>query len=324
MGPLGYRSLVCVAIVLVAACKKERPPATELPAIVEVRDRITGALIPLDAMPPEVLDHAAKLSAEQAVGLDNAQVAVKRAWNYQGPATIVANPGFKLVAMELRFTSIKWRFDPDDLDIIDAADGQNYGSDPQLQRVTWKGEAVGWEDPMFKPDDDLQIIAVWGVPTATQRVKVGYWGATITPTFTLDASGPVLPERTEAVVGYAVAGLAPDGSTRHLLLIQCSCARSENAPYFAVVDAAGHTLDELRTIEVDAALLPISGDPMSRPLWGTRRWIVEQWGKVAKEINQFGKRTPLPATIKPPTALLTALDRIAPDEVGLEMHRRGN
>jgi hypothetical protein len=64
---------------------------------------------------------------------------------------------------------------------------------------------------------------------------------------------------------------------------------------------------------------------MSRPLWGTRRWIVEQWGTpVAKEINQFGKRTPLPATIKPPKALLAALERIAPDEVGLEMHRRGN
>src|SRR5580658_3729656 len=84
-------------------------------------------------IPPEVAKAAREVSLVQSQGLKGATCLVSAAYNYPGQTEVVAVDGAKLVGVNVEFRNWKKGFDLDDVDIIDAADNQNYGSDPLIQ-----------------------------------------------------------------------------------------------------------------------------------------------------------------------------------------------
>jgi hypothetical protein len=307
-------------LVMVAACSKakEPPPGT----IVEVRDRLTNEVIPLDAVPQALLDESARTSELQSRGFDGGTLTVHKAWNYRGPSTLAPDAGAKLVAIEMTIDVPKGNhLDLDDLDIIDAADRKNYGSDPQLQRVTVKSEPAGWEDPVFTESSPVRFIAVWAVPEKTTAVQLGYWGQTLTTgDLTLAASGPALPDSTERVVAHGTAGRTASGQTRHLLVVECWCARTASAPWsLGIVDSAPKPHHAVRAVEVDEATQPIAAGG-ARALYSKRRWVLEVWAEpIVRGLTDIGRRFPPPAArLSPSKALIAALDKAPIDELALE------
>jgi hypothetical protein len=320
----GMRAVLMWSVIaVIAGCSKTK----EEPArgkIVEVRDRLTNELMPLDAVPREILEESARVSELQARGFAGGRLSVHKVWAYRGPSTITPLEDAKRVAIEMTLEIPKGNhFDLDDLDIIDAADGKNYGSDPQLQRVTARSEPAAWEDPVFTDASPLRFVAVWAVPKETQVLQLGYWGETITERLTLGTPGPTLPEYSEAVVAYGTAGRKPSGEMRHLLVVECHCDRTARPPSVQIA-APGNKLGyPVRAVEVDDAMQPLA-TATERPFYLKRSWVLEVWADPeANQLNDFGQRSPLPTRkLTPSKALLAALEAAPLDEIALAMMKR--
>lgn len=317
----------CLLVLAVVACSKGKEPPSAPGAratkheVVSAHDYLTGKPIPLDAIPEEILGEAARIGAEQARGFDGGTIRVHRVWNYRGASYIKPFEDAKLVAIEMTIEVPRDNhLDLDDLDIIDAATGDNYGSDPQLQRVTADGAQADWDDAVFGPESRYRFIAVWAVPKTTQAVKIGYWGQTITDALPIGDSGPALVEVTENVIAYGTAGRTGAGLTRHLIGVECFCARNASAPSYTIFDAAKKAWFAVRTVEVDQAFQPLPPGKRLATYYGKRWWVLEVWSKdETGEIRKFGRPVTKPARkLVPSNALLTALERAELDEYALE------
>src|ERR1700677_249615 len=99
-----------------------------------------------EADSPEVTSEDAKgshdVSLVHSQGLKGATCLVFEAYNYPEKTEIDPVDGAKLVGVRVEFRNWKKGFDLDDVDVIDAADNQNYGNDPLIQFLTDDGQFI--------------------------------------------------------------------------------------------------------------------------------------------------------------------------------------
>ena len=120
---------------------------------------------------------------------------VFRAYEYNGWSYLEPIDGAKLVAADIEFPPTDVKFDLDDIDIFDADSGQNFGSDPHIQRLNSDGALVDLDDPEVMDQREFRGIFVWAVPQETKRINFGYWGGMLLrEPIELDTTGPVLLE----------------------------------------------------------------------------------------------------------------------------------
>ncbi len=144
--------------------------------------------------PPEIQKTMQAMAERQAQGLDNAEVIVHRAYNYHGFSWIEPVDGAKLAAVDVEFINASVGFDLDDIDIIDGATNENYGSDPDIAFLDDQGELLPDD---YYPDlgEPIRVLLIYAVRDSTESIKLGYWGNEIVSVpVPLEGNGPVLPE----------------------------------------------------------------------------------------------------------------------------------
>jgi hypothetical protein len=148
---------------------------------------------PVPANVAEALTQVAKL---KSAALKNATVQVHRAYLYRGPTEVQVNEKGKLIAVDITVAGSGDYFKIWDLDIIDGATNENFGSDPDVAFLDTQGKCIAFEAKGLDLKKPFRLLLVYGVPLNTKTIKLGYWGQDLTPAPTsLQPSGPPLPKR---------------------------------------------------------------------------------------------------------------------------------
>jgi hypothetical protein len=237
---------------------------------------------------------------------------VHAAWEYQGPWPVAVPRDLKLVAADIALPAPPEgeRFDLDDIDIFDADSGENFGSDPSIQRLTADGRFVADDDPDVKDRRDYRGLFVWTVKRGVKRVSFGYWGGMLfVRPVPLAPSGRLLPPAPALEVA-GVGALGPaEGYERHGALLHARNWSRARAPgHYGLVVRRQGVEDEIcdwdAWLEVDAAGRPFERPAAGRPYYEKDRWfLVDFWcpaGARPVALNRFGDRTPLPKAALPP------------------------
>lgn len=150
------------------------------------KDRKAG---PLDD--PKVRKAVAEAARQQKAAGQNVRATVHRAWVYAGTAWYKPVEGLRLVAVDVGLKGYGEEFDLDDLDIVDAATGENYGSDPDISLLKPSGAALDDEKNWPKPPGPIRVLLVYQLPMTVRSVKLSYWGRELTASARMvEASGP--------------------------------------------------------------------------------------------------------------------------------------
>ncbi len=259
--------------------------------------------------------------------------ALHRAWHHPVFGDITLEPGFKLVAADISLPPpTEGTFDLDDIDIFDAATGENFGSDPLIYRTTPDGAWVDTNDPVVKDDPNYRGVFVWAVPERVKTVNFGYWGGMLfVRPAAVESSGPQVPVSTESVVGWQA--LSPEGEYwRFVALLHVGqWYRNDNPRHFDLIWLAAPSKPTLcscdRWIETDTNARPISPELLSRPyLEAHRYFLVEFWcpKRVTPDhLNRYGTHWPLPAQrdLQLSAEALAALREAPPDRHALHRLR---
>ncbi len=135
-----------------------------------------------------------EVSLMQSQGLKGATCLVYTAYNYPGETEIEPVDGAKLVGVNVEFRNWKQGFDLDDIDVVDAANNQNFGNDPLVQFLTVDGQFIDDNDPDFDDEGPLRCLLIFVVPQTCPTIQLGYWGNILTPVaIPLENTGPVRP-----------------------------------------------------------------------------------------------------------------------------------
>ncbi|HEY8142831.1 MAG TPA: hypothetical protein VIG06_09170 [Kofleriaceae bacterium] len=317
-------------LVVVAGCRRSAEPpqrARDDAGLLRKYDPSTSIPVEqkrVEDLPPELQETVRAQAAQQAAGLEGARVELRRAWAHGGPASFAPGAGARLVAVDVDIQlSTGGGFDPDDLELVDADRGESFGSDPEIHRLTGDGQVADWDDPVFTDPDRIRMLLVYAAPRATTRIKLSYWGRDVGGAAVIAPSGPNVPVESLRVVSHATAGAAPlAGYLRHRVLIEAkSWSRIARPDWFTLayrLTGKDRFADGDHFIEVDQAGSPIDAPLAKRPLVvPVRRFVIEFWlveGGTELAFNQFGRRTPLPASalVLSPAAE-KALARAQPD-----------
>lgn len=155
---------------------------------------VTSDGTPVPANVAEALTEVAKL---KAAALKNATVQVHRAYLYRGPTEFQVNEKGKLIAVDITVAGSGEYFKIWDLDIIDGATNENFGSDPEVAFLDSQGKFIAFEAKGLDLNKPFRLLLVYGVPLNTTKIKLGYWGQDLTPApIPLQQSGPPLPKRS--------------------------------------------------------------------------------------------------------------------------------
>lgn len=145
-------------------------------------------------VPPVVAEAWQQVTTVKAVALDNATVTVHRAYNYSGPSDFEPVDGAKLIAVDVGVSGYTDRFKIWDVDIVDGDTNENYGSDPHVAFLNDSGEFFTYDGDEVDFSRAIRLLLVYGVPTSTTSVQLGYWGRDLTKgTVLLADQGPPLP-----------------------------------------------------------------------------------------------------------------------------------
>ena len=301
-----------MGLLVLSGCGESSPP-NRAAAESEADDELKG-------FSPEDREKFKEVSLVQSQGLKGATCQVQMAYNYPGKTEAEPVDGAKLIGVRVEFRDWKKGFDLDDVDVIDAADNQNYGSDPLIQFLTEQGDFIDDNDPDFDAEGPLRCLLIYAVPKSCQAIKLGYWGDVIAPTaIPLADTGPVRPESSERVLKIARRDRAGAKFDRYLLEIEATgWPRSSQPDWLNLSSDQGEKIlrgDVEAWIETDPELKVVSSQIVGKPYYlRTRYFLVEMWFPQGKPPEYFGvlrsQRIRLPElkefTIPPPT--LAALD----------------
>ncbi|HEX7706495.1 MAG TPA: hypothetical protein VF701_08565 [Thermoanaerobaculia bacterium] len=229
---------------------------------------------------------------------------VRGVWIYTAGTQVKAAPGTQLIAADLHFPpATEGKFDLDDIDLFDAEDGTNFGSDPYIQRLTPEGEMVDDDDPVVADDRDYRGIFVWQVPRAVTRVNFGYWGEMLYKNpVTVDADVRVLPEIQVDAVGAERGGAATDAYESRLVMLHVRDSFRTFTPRNYTLFASGapeeKSLCDINTwVELDGDGRVVTETLQDRAYLLPDRWfLVDYWcanGIQPDTLNIFGQQTPL-------------------------------
>lgn len=244
-------------------------------------------------------------------------------WKYAGRKQLQASPGHILVAADIQLPAPPdGRFDLDDIDIFDADTGENFGSGPDIQRLTPSGEFVNGDDPEVKDRKDYRGIFVWEVPETVKKVNFGYWGDMLfVKPFPVQKTGRTIPETKVNVVA-----IESDGPASEQYRIFRGILHASN--WYRAMDPSGYTLfssavpekygtcDWERWIEIDASYRRVIDLPVLKRAYvlPDRYFLIEYWCRMDTQpdaLNLYGTHDPLPAfgDLKLPPEITTALQK---------------
>jgi len=140
-------------------------------------------------------ERAARISQFQSEGIDGATVVVKRAYEYSGDSYHEDASGKKLIAVDLQFLNPNAGLDLDDVEVIDGATDDNFGSFPDIYLLTSAGEMADQSKwPRARPDE-LRVLLVYQVPTELQSIQLRYWGRDVTAApVAIQGTGPMFKD----------------------------------------------------------------------------------------------------------------------------------
>lgn len=247
---------------------------------------------------------------------------VNSVWEYTGGGELKAEPGSILIAADIEFPAppADDRFDLDDIDIFDADTGRNFGSGPEIQRLTPAGEFVFEDDPEVKDRKDYRGIFVWQVPAGVKRVNFGYWGDMlfIRP-FVVQKSGRTIPEATAAMSALEGGPLAQQSKTYRGILHAINWYRARQPLGYTLLSTAAAEKQAAceceHWIEVDSVFHPIATPVLKRPYVLKDRYFLMEYrcpGGIQPDLlNHLGARSPLPplTALKLPASTIDALQR---------------
>ena len=188
---------------LVPPCRAEwfpGPPDISAEGMVQhTVDPQTGELGPAEPMPSALAQASAIASLEQSRGLEGAVIEVHRVYPYADMRVILPeyHDTHYAIGVDVEFAltpADDRRFDPDDVELIDARTGENLGGAPQIERLSAAGELEPWDDPTFEGSDRYRILFVFPAPRTVTHVCLGYWGQRLaTQSSPVRGEGPVIP-----------------------------------------------------------------------------------------------------------------------------------
>lgn len=234
---------------------------------------------------------------------------VHAVWKYGGGSQLKAPPGAILVAADISFpTPTGDKFDLDDIDIFDADTGENYGSGPDIQRLTPNGDFVAEDDPEIKDRTDYRGIFVWQVPASVKRVNFGYWGDMLfVKPFSLAKTGRRIPESSIEAEAAEYSGPVNPKYDRYLVLLHARNWFRTRVPssyhlYATSASEDRRVCDWEAWIEIDSDNVPINTPILKRAYVSTNRtFLVEYWCPShvrPDKLDLFGTRFELPAISK--------------------------
>ena len=273
-----------------------------------------------------------EVSLVQSQGLKGATCVVSAAYNYPGKTEVEPVDGAKIIGVRVEFRDWKKGFDLDDVDVIDATDNQNYGSDPLIQFLTEQGDFIDDNDPDFDAEGPLHCLLLFAVPKSCRAIKLGYWGSIVSATATpLADTGPLRPETSERVLTIAKRQGPNTPFDRYLLQIEATgWPRSSQPDWLNLSRDDGKEIvrgDTEAWVETDPQLSVVSSQIAGKPYYlRTRFFLVEMWFPRGKPPEFFGmlrsQRVRLPELkeFAIPPATLAALDAAARNPYAV--HRR--
>lgn len=248
---------------------------------------------------------------------------VSAVWEYTGGGELKAQPGSILVAAEIEFPAPApdARFDLDDIDIFDADTGRNFGSGPDIQRLTPAGDFVFEDDPEVKDRNDYRGIFVWQVPAGVKRVNFGYWGDMlfVRPFVVQKSGGRTIPESTASMSALEGGATAQQYRTYRGILHAINWYRARQPLGYTLFSTTAEEKQAIcdceHWIEVDSTFLPIRIHVQKRTYVLKDRYFLMQYrcpsDTQPDQLNLYGNRSPLPplSTLKLPATTINALQQ---------------
>jgi hypothetical protein len=158
------------AIFTLSACGKSET--------IEVDDELNQALAPapIDPQSAAVNDILQAEARKQAAGLGQGKVVVNGAWNYTGYSTLTPRPEARLVAVDITLIDYTEAFDYDDIEIVDAALGISYGSDPYISLLNAAGKPESDPAKFGRAPGPTRLLLIYGFPKDSKIFHLVYWG----------------------------------------------------------------------------------------------------------------------------------------------------
>lgn len=119
-----------------------------------------------------------EVAKKQSTASANAKCAIQEAYLYDGPRPFPRPPNIEVLAVVIEISGYADGFDFDDIDLIDADTGENYGSDPGLWPLTADGLADVKAEIPAAPGP-ATVLLLYGYDKVPRRIKLGYWGKEI-------------------------------------------------------------------------------------------------------------------------------------------------
>jgi hypothetical protein len=159
------------------------------PGIVEM-DLTTAA-----TLPPEMQSTVQTMMDLQEQGLDGADIAVYKAYNYHGFSWMEPIEEAKLAAVDISFANYGDGIDPDDIEIVDGKSDETFGSGPDIVFLTDDGVPFPDNQPTQDFGEPIRVLLIYAVRDSTESIKLRYWGKEIVAEpLLLEEDGLALPE----------------------------------------------------------------------------------------------------------------------------------
>ena len=154
-----------------------------------------------DKLPPVIQKAIEATAARQATAARGMTTTIHRAYNYKGYSWHEESPEGKVVAVDVEFGGYSPAFDLDDIDLVDGASGESYGSNPEVALLRPDGsQAIDEHRDWPVPPGPLRVLLIYSAPRTMRAAKLTYWDQALTPQASkLQNTGPALrPPRRES------------------------------------------------------------------------------------------------------------------------------
>ena len=287
-----WNVLGCVlSLILTAGC--DRPPAAKAPELA----------------PPTV-----------AIGeKELLPIVVRRAFNVPPPRTLVKPTGWWIaVDVEVQPEHSPQGLVFDDLELLDGATGDSYGSAATLQRLAPDGKPADEHDTVFDGLHNYRCLAIYRAPRPCRTIQLRHeHGALIERPIPVDPAGPALPDPFEEPVAVVARGKLSADEDGYLVVLSCSDWPRLKAPEgveLRCVTKTGTAQAPCRAYaEVDEQNHLLKADAMTQPYYVPKRWFVLDFrcprGSSVVDINLAGrsKALPSPSPLELPAETLAAI-----------------
>ena len=168
------------------------------------------------------------VAERQSQALRGATVRVHRAFWFRQLEYKRTSDTEPALAVDVEFRGYSSDLDLDDVDLVDASSGENFGSDPDIKTLRADGildTNAAHDDPQGKP---LRVLLVYNLPQKIEQIHLDYWGSRLT-----DAAVPVGEGTLEVDASRLLTGVefwpypkfrhyTPDWLRGRWLILACS------------------------------------------------------------------------------------------------------